>query len=228
MAKTKVVRGLCTVDGCTRAHKARGYCAVHYQHYLRGVPVRAEIKTRDRTVYVHCSEEGCQEPVKAKGLCMTHYARFLRHGHTRYRDRKKPAKPCTVAGCESHMYANGFCHQHYMREKKLAQKYGLTLDQASSMLEAQGGVCAICGGIPSAVNGLSQKVVDFNVDHDHKTSAVRGLLCPHCNRGIGLLQDDPSVITSAIAYLAKHSPDPLAILDAAISTLQQARSAYVT
>lgn len=228
MAKTKVVRGLCTVDGCTRAHKARGYCAVHYQHYLRGVPVRAEIKTRDRTPHEHCLEEGCQEPVKAKGLCAAHYARLLRHGHTRFPDRKKPAKPCSVAGCESHVYAKGVCHQHYIRGRKLPQKYGITAERADSILETQGGVCAICRCAQTKRDHRSSKIMDYDVDHDHSTGKVRGLLCSNCNRSIGLLQDDPAVIASAIAYLAKHSSSPAAVLDAAIEALQQARCAYVT
>lgn len=228
MAKTKVVRGLCTVDGCTRAHKARGYCAVHYQHYLRGVPVRAEIKTRDRTVYEHCSEEGCQDPVKARGLCMAHYARLLRHGHTRFHDRKRPAKQCSVAACENHVYAKGMCHQHYIRQRGLSKNYGLSLEDEARMLVEQGGVCAICSGYRRSTNGLSGKTMDFHLDHDHATGSVRGLLCDQCNRGIGLLGDDTVTLATALSYLAKHALSPLTVLDAAISTLQQARCAYVT
>ena len=42
------------------------------------------------------------------------------------------------------------------------------------------------------------------VDHHHFTNEVRGLLCQRCNRAIGLLGDDPTVIRSAINYLTKE------------------------
>jgi len=39
----------------------------------------------------------------------------------------------------------------------------------------------------------------MNVDHDHKTGKVRGLLCNGCNRGLGLLKEEN--LLSAIQYL---------------------------
>ena len=44
------------------------------------------------------------------------------------------------------------------------------------MLAAQGGGCGICGAPP--------KTRRLHVDHDHKTMAVRGLLCNRCNRNL--------------------------------------------
>jgi len=41
------------------------------------------------------------------------------------------------------------------------------------MLQVQGGVCAICGNPP--------KTRRLDVDHDHKTGVIRGLLCFTCN-----------------------------------------------
>jgi hypothetical protein len=43
------------------------------------------------------------------------------------------------------------------------------------LLELQGGVCAICGRPPSSKRRL-------DMDHDHRTMVVRGLLCVPCNR----------------------------------------------
>lgn len=62
------------------------------------------------------------------------------------------------------------------------------------LLAEQDSGCAICGGPPVGKEHLS-------VDHCHETGEVRGLLCDNCNLAIGLLQDDPNIVTSARAYL---------------------------
>jgi hypothetical protein len=40
-----------------------------------------------------------------------------------------------------------------------------------------------------------------NIDHDHKTMKVRGLLCGYCNNLIGRARDDVAILHSAIKYL---------------------------
>jgi len=78
---------------------------------------------------------------------------------------------------------------------RLQQRYGITIAKYDEKLEAQGGGCAICGATPEE-NGKR-----LNVDHDHETGAVRGLLCGSCNRAIGLFQDDPNIMRSAVNYM---------------------------
>jgi hypothetical protein len=39
------------------------------------------------------------------------------------------------------------------------------------------------------------------VDHDHKTGAIRGLLCNNCNASLGYLHDDPVQVRAALTYL---------------------------
>lgn len=195
----------CTVDGCTRAHKSRGYCQTHYMQWKRGVPIAAEIKSRQRQKPVVCSTAGCSEPVKAKGLCKMHYARLLRHGHTKNPDRTKPYQPCSITGCDNHLYAKGVCHQHYRLERRLRERYGLTPERFAGMHAEQNGVCAICRKPPRKLHRSSMKVVCLCVDHNHTTGLVRGLLCDHCNRALGLLGDDLDVLRSAIAYLGRFA-----------------------
>lgn len=77
---------------------------------------------------------------------------------------------------------------------KLKIKYSLNIAEYEKMLAAQGGVCAICGGVNENGSRLS-------VDHDHKTGKVRGLLCSKCNSGIGFFRDSISALVSAIRYL---------------------------
>lgn len=54
--------------------------------------------------------------------------------------------------------------------------YGLTPEQYAKMQEAQGNACAICDYTPKP--GRRR----LEVDHDHETGRVRGLLCHVCNR----------------------------------------------
>ena len=57
--------------------------------------------------------------------------------------------------------------------------------------------CVICGS--------EEKLV---VDHDHITGQVRGMLCNHCNRGLGHFRDDPMLLEFAAQYLYASSDAP--------------------
>ena len=71
------------------------------------------------------------------------------------------------------------------------RRYGLTVGQYRDMIERQHGLCGICA-----------KPLDrIDIDHDHTTGRVRGLLCHACNIGVGAFQDDPVILMRAIQYL---------------------------
>lgn len=193
----------CTFEACGRKHHARGFCLTHYMQFKRGVTPVGPIKSRVSVKLPECREEGCSEPVKAKDLCKMHYQRFLRHGHTRYPDRKRPAKPCMIETCGSHLYAKGLCHAHYVKQRKWAAA-GVDAQRYQDMLHEQKGVCAICQQPERHRDGLSGKAKDLAVDHDHATGAVRALLCSACNTAIGLFGDSKELLTKAVGYLDKH------------------------
>jgi hypothetical protein len=75
-------------------------------------------------------------------------------------------------------------------------KYGFPPSHVPVLIEKQGGGCAICGTRTWTKHGPS-------VDHDHRTGAVRGILCNRCNAGIGFFSDDPNVLRAAASYLER-------------------------
>jgi hypothetical protein len=152
-----------------------------------------------------CTEEGCVEPVKAKGLCKAHYQRLLRHGHTRYTDRKRPARICIISGCDNYLYAKDLCHAHYAKQRKW-EAAGVDAARYQEMLHAQGGVCAICHRPETSPDKASGKTKDLAIDHDHATGAIRALLCSNCNRGLGLFNDSIELLAKAREYVLYHKP----------------------
>lgn len=71
--------------------------------------------------------------------------------------------------------------------------YGLTREGFNTLWEQQDGACGICRRPFS-----SEKAAQ--IDHDHTTELVRGLLCASCNRSlVGL--DTPGWLEAAQLYL---------------------------
>lgn len=127
----------------------------------------------------------------------------LRNGHT------------TSCGCKAERkgeYHPNFKHgysnknhpmkKEYENEMFLLRTYGLTKEGLSVMLSEQGDACKICG------HKFGQADRDMHVDHDHATGKVRGLLCYHCNRGLGSFKDSVESLSNAIAYLGGSNVSP--------------------
>ena len=69
-------------------------------------------------------------------------------------------------------------------------------DASLIAIKAETHECVICGSAEPLV-----------VDHDHKTGQVRGMLCNHCNRGLGHFRDDPDLLEFARIYLLSAKDD---------------------
>lgn len=85
--------------------------------------------------------------------------------------------------------------REYKRDRRLKTIYNITLDDYDKIYAKQGGVCAICR-LPEVFNRLQ-------VDHNHKTGKVRGLLCLHCNNVLGKAKDSIETLEKAIEYLKR-------------------------
>jgi hypothetical protein len=88
------------------------------------------------------------------------------------------------------------------RAGHLKRKYGISLEHYDSMLDDQGGGCAICKREP-----IGQ--IPLHVDHDHETGKIRGILCFTCNNALADFEDDPALLRSAVAYVEKPEADEL-------------------
>lgn len=95
----------------------------------------------------------------------------------------------------------------YHKSAFLKRKYAISILDYNEMLTAQDGRCAICRKTES--NIINGKTLSLAVDHDHKTGAVRALLCSNCNTALGLFGDDPGLLDAAKAYLTKHLATPM-------------------
>jgi hypothetical protein len=87
-------------------------------------------------------------------------------------------------------------NRYVSKKKQRLKRYGLTLDEWNDMRVNQSFKCKICG-----THETDCQQETLCVDHCHTTGKVRGLLCHTCNRAIGLLKDDVSLLLDAVKYL---------------------------
>lgn len=55
----------CSVEGCKRPYRAKGYCAVHFKKWRAG-------EMPKKTRYKICTEENCRKPMIRWGVCEAH------------------------------------------------------------------------------------------------------------------------------------------------------------
>lgn len=86
-------------------------------------------------------------------------------------------------------YRSGICRGKYRESIS---------DEALKDLKASIAECVICGDSDT----------NLVVDHDHRTGEIRGMLCNHCNRGLGHFRDDPQLLEFAAQYLYASCDSP--------------------
>jgi hypothetical protein len=85
------------------------------------------------------------------------------------------------------------------RKETLKSRYKMTTEDYAALVESQNGVCAICSREPTEKEGK------LGVDHNHKTGAVRQLLCRYCNHLVDILEDKGELVLRAYQYIARHT-----------------------
>ncbi len=114
-----------------------------------------------------------------------------------------PAGTTWCAGCQSFRDLEDFakgatqcrpCSSAKAHATRIEKVYGLDAEGYRSLLAMQGGKCAICRARPRSKR--------LAVDHDHKSGAVRGLLCSRCNHDLmGSAWDSLALVAALWHYL---------------------------
>lgn len=89
------------------------------------------------------------------------------------------------------------CRNEYRNLNCRGKYRNFISDEELAVLKGSTKECVICG--------KNDKLV---VDHDHASGKVRGLLCNHCNRGLGHFKDDPMLLEFAAQYLYASCDHP--------------------
>lgn len=176
----------CISSDCARPPRYRGYCEACYQRWYRSGTFQMLLRTSAEphrltgvdvgNARATCSICGPTEIRIRKGN-RGHECMAVRRRHTQERQASKRLGASGARGAHS---------------SRIQQKYGMALAEWEALLVGQSGRCAIC----------SDPLTDPHVDHCHKTGRVRGLLCKHCNFGIGFLKDSVTALAAAQDYLA--------------------------
>ena len=109
--------------------------------------------------------------------------------------RKSGKCPQCISCMREHKSRQEITPAERTRRYKLKSKFGITVEQYELMAEKQNHRCAIC----RCEKPSNRK--HWDIDHNHVTGQVRGLLCNPCNQGLGMFKDDTDKMKSAINYL---------------------------
>jgi hypothetical protein len=210
-------------DRINKALEARG---------MRPMTMPTGVQTREARAKAGCSEKGhmpdtpCPWPrTKGKRKCGWHVllgmpiekqiaiadkrgeANRRRDGHVermRIPAEEWPAGTRWCSECQGYIpleYVVGTkCKAHASRaahNTRLKAVYSITREQYEALLKYQGGRCYICRQLPQSKR--------LAVDHDHRTGAVRGLLCVNdewgCNVSLRRLLNSLDMAQRALEYV---------------------------
>lgn len=131
----------------------------------------------------------------------------MRQRRTKRTAAMAPPGTAWCAGCQSYRDGVDFrssgkveqtqcyaCRSAKSHAAMVKRTYGLEGEQYEALLDMQSGGCAVCGAKPKSKR--------LAVDHDHKTGAVRGLLCKRHNKdALGALHDSLAMVAALWHYL---------------------------
>jgi 23S rRNA G2445 N2-methylase RlmL len=123
-----------------------------------------------------------KDPIKSKQYQKEYY----------FRNRTKKLKARKL------LYMNTPYDVRLAKNSRLKHAYKISIEEYEKKLKEQNYCCAICN------KHRDEFKRNLSVDHNHKTGAVRGLLCVICNTNVGVVEDKLEIIQK---YLNKHRKD---------------------
>jgi hypothetical protein len=97
------------------------------------------------------------------------------------------------------------CLKIYYKKNRVKQldyqrvrNYGMSREEFDQRIKDQDNACEICR-LPFVPHK------NPCVDHNHTTMAIRGLLCTHCNAGLGHFKESIDIMQAAQEYIKKYS-----------------------
>ena len=88
------------------------------------------------------------------------------------------------------------CNISYVNRSRIKRDYGLSPTEYAALFVKGNNRCEICGD--EFNNSAKHKL---SIDHCHATGEIRGILCGNCNRAIGMVADNPTLLRRAAEYL---------------------------
>lgn len=213
--------------GRSSQNKTLALCGGHLAQHHKEQDLRPIKLVRKRGEITACLFAGCRynDAPDGEGYCYHHW-RQLQNGQTlaplAWKSNRGRAvldrdelgnKLCTA--CREWKPTTDFSKASASRDglnylcrrcqasNRMKAKYGIDLDHYEALLDSQGGRCGLCRR--PAPDGQKR----LAVDHNHKCcpgeascgKCIRGLLCPTCNQGLGLFQENGAIIMRAARYV---------------------------
>lgn len=142
-----------------------------------------------------------EEFAKELGVSKVSAARFARHiPHVRFGPRTlriERAVADKLKGPDELAMLKSRVNKEEQR-RSYRRRYGVEVSDRDAILSEQGGVCAICD---HSLSKFGSRGTDACLDHCHATGRVRGVLCNHCNKMLGMARDRPVTLRRAAEYL---------------------------
>jgi hypothetical protein len=186
----------CTIEDCGNRAFGHGFCNKHYKRWRKyGDPLGTPPPRPSRL----CDVPDCGREHYGHGLCSAHHQQKRAGKDITTPRRRNVTAECLRPACSKLGTSAEYCQRHYNRAYKIARCSDASIqfiwDQVDALFDSQQGQCAIC------TKDLDLEAAETHLDHCHKTGRLRGVLCQHCNQGLGQFGDDANLLRKAAEYL---------------------------